>query len=204
MASTLVGNFISAVPSGFDVYCMDPQPTDSTPNIVVFSQPSGSGVLERKLSFRADSGFRESRIAANRREFGKASQQASVFYQSYDGNLFEVRIDRNGGRGLVNVDNVPTNTSRNATAPAMGTSLATILTGEDSKTVFLFYQADDNEDKREVVNYSADYVWQRAFGQWSLPALVTSQPTNEATTLSAFSWTGHVWHKETKDSGAWK
>ena len=45
-------------------------------------------------------------------------------------------------------------------------------------------------DPEIIAHHSSDYVSQRAFGQWSLPSLVTSQPTESATTLSAFSWTG--------------
>lgn len=67
-----------------------------------------------------------------------------MFYQGYNGNLLEYRINRTGGRGLVNVNNVPENTSRNVIAPAMGTSLATVMSGEDGQTVYLFYQAEDN------------------------------------------------------------
>lgn len=67
-----------------------------------------------------------------------------MFYQGYNGNLLEYRINRTGGRSLVNVNNVPENTSRNVIAPAMGTSLATVMSGEDGQTVYLFYQAEDN------------------------------------------------------------
>ena len=67
-----------------------------------------------------------------------------MFYQGYDGNLLEYRISREGARALVGVDNVPATTTRNAIAPAMGTSLATTISGEDNQTVFLFYQAEDN------------------------------------------------------------
>ena len=45
-------------------------------------------------------------------------------------------------------------------------------------------------DPEIIAHHSSDYVLQQAFGQWSLPSLVTSQPTESTTTLSAFSWTG--------------
>lgn len=64
---SVLGNFISAVPRrpGFDLYCMDPQPTDATPNIVVYKKAAGSDDIERKLTFAASSGLRTSKIAAN-------------------------------------------------------------------------------------------------------------------------------------------
>lgn len=67
-AMATIGNVISAVPNrpGFDVYCMNPQPFDATPNIVVLTKPASGGDLEARVSFRADYAFRDSRIAANR------------------------------------------------------------------------------------------------------------------------------------------
>lgn len=78
------------------------------------------------------------------REFGETTQQVSVFYQATAGNLLELRINTTGARGLYNVDNVPATTTGNPTAPALETSLATVVSGENLQNAFLFYQATDN------------------------------------------------------------
>lgn len=80
-------------------------------------------------------------VATLQREFGSTTQQASVFYQLTSGNIYEYRIDTVGNRYQYNVDSVLTS---GAATPALGTSLATVLSGENRQTVFLFYQAADN------------------------------------------------------------
>lgn len=62
-----VGNFISAVSRrpGFDLYCMDPQPTTPTPNIVMCKKPAATNKIEVRLILPAAGGLRTSRIASN-------------------------------------------------------------------------------------------------------------------------------------------
>ncbi|ETW84591.1 hypothetical protein HETIRDRAFT_425888 [Heterobasidion irregulare TC 32-1] len=93
-----------------------------------------------------------------------------IFYRGYSGNLLERRITSAGGREFYNVANVPDNISGSKIAPAMGTSLATVTSGGSASKI--------------------GYDLCRTFaGVWSLPAVVTNQPTTEPTTLSAFHWT---------------
>ncbi|KAK0464325.1 uncharacterized protein EV420DRAFT_1637895 [Desarmillaria tabescens] len=179
----IVGNFFAAVygaPSFDYVYCLIAQPAETTPSIVTLRRTDSSDTTSQISSFSSGYGHRDSKIAANRRDFSEPSQQSSVFYQGYNGNLFEWRIDKNGGRAHIGVNTVPETTSGSAIAPVMGSSLASVTTGQDYQTAFLFYQALDNR---------IYYVYQKAFGQWSIPSLVTYDPAMPRTTLSAFSWT---------------
>lgn len=177
MASAFLGNLIAAVPSddGFEIYCIDPQPTSTTPDIVVFEKTANG--IKDACAFPAANGYRNSSIAVTRWGIATSTQQTSVYYQATSRNLYDYRIDKAGNKYLYNVDYVPTT---GATAPALGTSLAAVITGKDGDTVFLFYQSDDKK---------IYYVWQKALGTWSYPQLVTSVPTEELTSLSAFVWT---------------
>ncbi|PBK97484.1 hypothetical protein ARMGADRAFT_1162367 [Armillaria gallica] len=179
-----VGNFFAAVygaPSFDYVYCLITQPAETTPNIVILRRTDLLDTTSQISLFSSAHGHRDSKIAANRRDFSETSQQSSIFYQGYNGNLFEWRIDKYGGRTHIGVNTVP-ETIRNSapSAPVMGSSLASVTTGQDYQTAFLFYQARDDR---------IYYVHQKAFGQWSNPSLVTYDPAMARTTLSAFSWT---------------
>lgn len=183
MPAPIVGNFFAAVygaPSFDYVYCLIAQPAETTPSIVTLRRTDSSDTTSQISSFSSGYGHRDSKIAANRRDFSETSQQSSIFYQGYNGNLFEWRIDKNGGRAHIGVNTVPETTSNSVIAPVMGSSLASVTTGQDYQTAFLFYQAPDNR---------IYYVYQKAFGQWSIPSLVTYDPAMARTTFSAFSWT---------------
>ncbi|KAK0201971.1 hypothetical protein DFS33DRAFT_1351177 [Desarmillaria ectypa] len=183
MPAPIVGNFFAAVygsPSFDYVYCLIAQPAETTPSIVTLKRTQSSDTTLQISSFSSGYGHRDSKITANRRDFSETSQQSSIFYQGYNGNLFEWRIDKGGGRSHIGINTVPETTSGSAIAPVMGSSLASVTTGQDYQTAFLFYQAPDNR---------IYYVYQKAFGEWSIPSLVTYDPAMARTTLSAFSWT---------------
>lgn len=71
-----------------------------------------------------------------------------MFYQGYLGDIYEIQIDVSGSRGvgtrvptILQTQYYPTITS---TAPRFGTSLATVVVGQNRDQTFLSYQAQDN------------------------------------------------------------
>lgn len=71
-----------------------------------------------------------------------------MFYQGYPGDIYEIQIDVSGSRGVdTRVAPIPQTeyyTTITSTAPRFGTSLATVVVGQNRDQTFLFYQAQDN------------------------------------------------------------